>query len=60
MRNFFTSIAVVCLLAFVVTSCKKEIQEPGNEVSESELADIKALGFGTQNVQKIGRLSGRR
>ncbi len=54
MRKTFTSFLVVGLLTTGFVSCKKETkQEAQDDISQSELAAIKAQGFSTHNAQKI-------
>ena len=53
MKSLMTLITAACLLAGF-TSCKKESKETkAEEVSASEIAQIKALGFNPQGAQKI-------
>ena len=55
MRSIFKPLLATALAAFIFFACKKEAQEKRAEsaLSESELADIKALGFGTADAQKV-------
>ena len=54
MRKTLKTMAFASLLAFVFSSCKKNAtEETPEQVSSETLAQIKALGFGTKNVQKV-------
>ena len=56
MRKTWRSLLFACTIATAFVACKKEAKEvetPQEEVSESVKAQIKALGFNTQDVQKI-------
>jgi Dual-action HEIGH metallo-peptidase len=55
MKKLLLPLTAVCIAAFTITSCTKEAKAPvaQNAAIPSEvLAQIKALGFGTTNVQK--------
>ena len=53
MRTQFKTLAVACLATVTFASCTKEVKEPTQEeISDGTLAQIKALGFGTKDVQK--------
>lgn len=42
------------MLALVFSACKKDVkEEPQNEVSPETVAQIKAMGFNTNNIQKV-------
>lgn len=50
----FRHFAAICIAAFVFTSCSKDVQDTTqDEISEQTLAQIKALGFSTQEAKKI-------
>jgi hypothetical protein len=54
MRKMFRNIAVACIAALVFTACKKDVKESvQEEISSEALAQIKAKGFSTDNVQKV-------
>src|SRR5687768_4535967 len=54
MRTMFKSMMLACTLALVFTACKKDVKEAvQDEVSSETLAQIKAKGFSTDNVQKV-------
>ena len=54
MKKFITLLAGACLLVFMFEACKKEVKVAApEEVSQETLSKIAALGFGTQNVQRI-------
>ncbi|HEX2609287.1 MAG TPA: M57 family metalloprotease [Flavisolibacter sp.] len=54
MKRIFKSVLLVSTLSLVFVACKKDTKEvKAEEVSESTLAQIKALGFSNQNVQKV-------
>jgi hypothetical protein len=52
MSKLFKSFVAVVLLTTGMISCKKEARQSENEVPESVLAQIKAQGFSTVNVQR--------
>ena len=53
MKTLFKSLAAACLAALTITACKKDVKQAApDEISQETLAKIKALGFGTQTVQK--------
>ena len=53
MRTQFKTLAIACLATVTFASCTKEVKEPTQEeISDGTLAQIKALGFGTKDVQK--------
>ena len=52
MKQIFKPVAIACLAAFSLVSCKKDVKEEG--VSTETLNQIKALGFSTDGVQKSG------
>lgn len=54
MKKFLTPFVAVLCMAIAFTSCKKDAKVlKADQVSESALAQIKALGFSTQNAQKV-------
>jgi len=54
MKKIIRSFAVVCLAAMTLTACTKDVKEvENNEISESTLTQIKALGFGTEGAKKV-------
>jgi len=54
MKRTLKTMAFASLLAFLFSSCKKDVKDESPEqVSQETLAQIKALGFGTKNVQKV-------
>jgi hypothetical protein len=54
MKKLITPLFAALCLAVGFTACKKEAKEtPKDEISASTLAQIKALGFNDQGVQKI-------
>jgi len=54
MKRTLKTMAFASLLAIAFTSCKKDVKDEAPEqVSQETLAQIKALGFGTKNVQKV-------
>jgi hypothetical protein len=55
MRKLIQSLAIFSLMAFVVSSCKKEARDTAknDEISASTLAQLKALGFNTYGAQKV-------
>lgn len=54
MKKFLTPLLVAACLAVGFTSCKKDAKVlKTDQVSESALSQIKALGFNTTNAQKI-------
>ena len=54
MRTMFQSMAIACATALLFTACKKDVQQPvKEEVSPEIVAQIKAKGFSTENVQKV-------
>lgn len=52
MRKIITPVVAFAVMATSIVACKKESKQPENEIPESVLAQIKAQGFSTQNVQK--------
>jgi hypothetical protein len=53
MKKSLRSFAAVCFAALTLTACTKETKESQAEISESTLAQIAAMGFGNQGVQKV-------
>jgi hypothetical protein len=53
MKTSFRSFAAVCFAALSLTACTKNVAEPKAEISENTLAQIKAMGFGTEGIQKV-------
>ncbi|HEX2534989.1 MAG TPA: M57 family metalloprotease [Chitinophagaceae bacterium] len=55
MKRVFRPFAAACFAALTLTACQKDVKETAAPaaVPESTLAQIKALGFGTQNVSKV-------
>ena len=54
MKKFFQSMLAVSAAACLFTACKKDVREaPQEDVSEAVLAQIKHLGFNTDDVQKV-------
>jgi len=54
MIQIIKSFAAICFMAIIFTACTKDVKETVQpDVSEQTLAQIKSLGFGTENVQKI-------
>lgn len=43
----------ICVAALAFTACTKDVSENENEISQDVLAQIGALGFGTEGVQKV-------
>jgi len=54
MKRTLRPLAVVSLIAFTFTACKKDVKEEAPDpISQETLSQIKALGFGTKNVKKV-------
>jgi hypothetical protein len=53
MRQMFRPLAFVLIAGFAITSCKKESKVAEDEISREVLAQIKGLGFGTADAQKV-------
>jgi hypothetical protein len=54
MRTMFRNMAIACACTLLFTACTKEVNEAvQEEVSPETLAQIKAKGFSTDNVQKV-------
>ncbi|MCU7551624.1 zinc-dependent metalloprotease [Chitinophagaceae bacterium LB-8] len=56
MKNWISSFAGVCLLAYSLVACVKDTKQvatPAEPVSSETIAKIAALGFGTAEVQRI-------
>src|SRR3712207_3984185 len=53
MKKLILTMTIAALAATSFTSCKKDAKPVDeNAISESELAEIRAQGFGTGNVQR--------
>ncbi len=52
MKKMFQPIFAFGLAALTFSACTKDVKETENEVSQDVLAQIEALGFGTNGVQK--------
>jgi len=53
MKNILHSLVMTSLAAFLITACTKDVKVTGPSMpSDEELAQIKSLGFVTDNVQK--------
>lgn len=52
MKKIFQSFAAACIAASLFTACTKDVRETAPEVSEATLAQIQAMGFSTDGVQK--------
>jgi hypothetical protein len=55
MKKILIPIAVSCFTALTFVACKKDSKAPpaADEISQSTIARIKELGFGTGNVRKV-------
>ena len=53
MRQMLKPLAYLLIAAFAVTSCKKEVKETPEEISQETLTRIYNHGFGTSSVQKV-------
>lgn len=55
MKKMIKSLLVTGTAAFLITACQKDVKDAPQqqEVSAEVLAQIKNLGFGTSNVQKV-------
>lgn len=54
MKNIVMPLAIAGVFAFGLSSCQKDAKDiPQEEISQETLTQIKALGFGTSNVQKV-------
>ena len=55
MKRIMMPFAVACVTAMTFVACKKDAKAPAQDgaVSDAAMAQIKALGFSTQNVQKV-------
>lgn len=54
MKFVTSALALLCVMSVSIFSCKKEAAAPSaDEISPEVMAKISALGFGTDNVQKI-------
>jgi hypothetical protein len=52
--RIFKTLAFATMMAFAFASCTKDVKEPvQEEVSQDVIGQIKALGFNTDNVQKV-------
>jgi hypothetical protein len=54
MKKIIRSFAAVCIAAMSLTACTKEVKDvETNEIAESTLNQIKALGFSTDGAKKV-------
>ena len=53
MKSLFTHLAIACIATMAFSSCTKDVKEPEPEISETTLAQIKIMGFGTEGVQRV-------
>ncbi|MCW3073728.1 MAG: hypothetical protein JWP69_797 [Flaviaesturariibacter sp.] len=54
MKKFLSSLTLAAFLATALIACKKDIKESDpDQLSQSELAEIKAAGFNPQGAKKI-------
>jgi hypothetical protein len=53
MKKMKKPFLAICIAALTFTACTKDVKENENEVSQDVLAQIEALGFGTNGVQKV-------
>jgi hypothetical protein len=54
MKKIIRTFAAVCVAAMTLTACTKDVKEvETNEISESTLTQIKALGFSTDGAQRV-------
>lgn len=52
MTHLLKTICAILIASFVISSCKKELMEPGSEeISKETITKISNLGFNTSNVQ---------
>src|SRR5215208_5940345 len=52
MKKLITPLIIASCLAIIFSACKKEAKQASNEISASEAAQIKALGFNPEGAQK--------
>lgn len=52
MKQMFKPLSLLLIAGLAITSCKKEVKDPQNEISQETLARISSHGFGTSDVQK--------
>jgi hypothetical protein len=52
MKRFLSPLAAAICFAVALTSCKKDVKPTQEEVPASVIAQVKALGFNTQGIQK--------
>jgi hypothetical protein len=53
MRHLTTTLAILFVGAFVLTSCQKNLNSSSEEISQAVKDQIYAAGFGTTNIQKV-------
>jgi hypothetical protein len=57
MKNWISTFAGACLLAFSLVACVKDVKEaeapPPEPITSETIAKIAALGFSTENVQRV-------
>jgi hypothetical protein len=54
MKKMYRIIALTGVTALLFTACQKDVKDaPKEEITSDVLAQIKGLGFGTKNVQKV-------
>ena len=54
MRQMLKPLALLLIVGFAITSCKKEAKETvQNQISDETMAKISSHGFGTSEVQKV-------
>src|SRR5690348_6740539 len=52
MKHSLSPLAATLCIAIALTSCKKDVKPQQDEVPASVIAQVKALGFSTQGIQK--------
>ncbi|MDB5195741.1 MAG: hypothetical protein JWP88_111 [Flaviaesturariibacter sp.] len=54
MKKFLSSLTFAAIVATSLIACKKDVKESNtDQISESEIAQIKSLGFNTNGAQKV-------
>lgn len=53
MKKMFRPLAIASAVAIVFASCKKDVKEAPEEISQDVISQVRSLGFSTNNIQKI-------
>jgi len=53
MKKMFRPLAIASAVAIVFASCKKDVKDAPEEISQDVISQVRSLGFSTNDIQKV-------